>query len=179
MILLGLFALLAAGWYLLTATNGSQISVSSDNYGDNVTSENAPPITQHIDPSKPSTWPSGDRIWDVCRAIAYAEGYNVSGSVPAVLNNPGDISDGKSTYGSEHHSGSDVTKFPDAPTGWQWLYTKIQNAVTGQSHVYLPTMSWYDIGAKWAPPNADQWAENVASKLGVDPGDTFSDYILG
>jgi len=29
-----------------------------------------------------ATWPTGDKIWDVCRAIAIAEGANVAGSNP-------------------------------------------------------------------------------------------------
>src|SRR5258708_26462293 len=78
-----------------------------------------------------STWPSGDRVWNVCRAIARAEGANIEGSNPDRLNNPGDISDGGLTYGFEWHSGSSVTKFPDKQTGWQWLYSKISNAAAG------------------------------------------------
>lgn len=172
-------ALLLLVAYALTSfvpSEGFGLFAVSD--GDSVTQETAPVITQHIVSNDERTWPSGDRIWDCCRAIAHAEGYNVPNSVPARLNNPGDISDGANTFGSEFHSGSSVTTFPNATVGWQWLYTKIQNAVTGQSHVYLPTMSWYEIGAKWAPPNADAWAENVAAYLGVDPGDAIQDYIL-
>src|SRR6266403_1907032 len=60
----------------------------------------------------PATWPSGDRVWNVCRAIAHAEGADVEGSNPDRLNNPGDISDGALTYGFEFHSGSSLTTFP-------------------------------------------------------------------
>src|ERR1035438_8484085 len=42
----------------------------------------------------PSTWPTGDEFWNVCWAIAYAEGAQIAGSVPDRCNNPGDISDG-------------------------------------------------------------------------------------
>ena len=41
----------------------------------------------------PATWPTGDRSWDLARAIAQTEGASIAGSVPDRLNNPGDISD--------------------------------------------------------------------------------------
>lgn len=136
-----------------------------------------PPIPQHIVSTAPSTWPTGDKLWDCCRAIAYAEGYNVANAVPARLNNPGDLSDGAAMYGSEPHSGSSVTTFPDAVTGWTWLYAKLQNIAAGRSAVYDASMSWREIGAKWAPPNAEVWATNVAARLGVDPDSSLGDYV--
>jgi hypothetical protein len=136
---------------------------------------------QTIIPTNPSTWPSGDKLWNVARAIAHAEGYDVlvngQPSNPARLNNPGDISDGVMTYGSEFHSGSNITKFPDAATGWAWLYGKLNNIKQGNSTVYDPSYSWREIGAKWAPPNAEVWAANVANYLGVDPDSAFGDYV--
>lgn len=167
--------ILTALWLFMDSSNGTTVFQTSD--GDNVTSNDSPTVPQHIVPTDPRTWPSGDRIWDCCRAIAIAEGYNIAGSVPAIFNNPGDLSDGKDTYGSQFHSGSNVTTFPDATTGWSWLYTKLNNAVNGVSKVYNVSMSWREIGAKWAPPNADVWAQNVAGSLGVDPDSSLGDYV--
>lgn len=130
-----------------------------------------------INPTDPTTWPQGDKLWDCCRAIAYAEGYNVAGSVPARLNNPGDLSDGMNVYGSEFHSGSNVTTFPNASVGWQWLYDKLHNIVVGNSSVYDASMSWYEIGQQWAQPNWQVWGDNVASRLGVDPNSSLADYV--
>jgi hypothetical protein len=128
--------------------------------------------------SDQSTWPTGDKIWDVCRAIAIAEGANVSGSNPDRLNNPGDISDGSLTYGFEVHSGSSVTKFPDKNTGWLELYTKIQNAfVTGSSLVYSPDMTWTQFSQKYAG-DSQAWLNNVVSELGVLPDNRVGDYFL-
>jgi hypothetical protein len=131
----------------------------------------------------PSTWPTGDRIWDIAQAIAHAEGANVEGSNPDVLNNPGDISDGASTYGAEFHSGSNVTHFPDKKTGWQWLYNKLQNIDQGGSHVYSRDMSWEEIAhdpatgaTRWAG-DWQNWSRNVAAALGVDPTSTFGEYV--
>lgn len=162
-------------------SNAMASAVTGDNSdGDNVENDKETPvIPQHIEPTNVATWPNGDRIWDCCRAIAYAEGYNVAGSNPARLNNPGDLSDGMDTFGSEFHSGSNITKFPTATTGWSWLYAKLKRAAYGQSQVYDPSMSWREIGAIWAPPNAEVWAANVARNLGVDPDTSLGDYVNG
>lgn len=124
----------------------------------------------------PASWPTGDKIWDVARAIAMAEGYNVPGAVPFVLNNPGDISDGKDTYGAQFHSGSNVTHFPDPHTGWTWLYNKLSNAAQGRSHVYSPDMTWTQFAQKWAG-DWQNWLNNVTRALGVDPESTFGEYM--
>jgi hypothetical protein len=176
-VLIAIAFLLITGYGILTGATQSILgSVSS---GDNLSLSvsQVPSVPTSIHPSDTSSWPNGDRIWDCCRAIAIAEGYNVPGSNPANLNNPGDISDGASVYGSEFHSGSSITKFPDAQTGWKWLYAKLTNILNGTSTVYDASYSWREIGAKWAPPNAEVWASNVSSVLGVDADSSISDYI--
>jgi hypothetical protein len=126
----------------------------------------------------PATWPTGDKVWDVCRAIAIAEGANIAGSNPDKLNNPGDISDGSLTYGFELHSGSSVTKFPDKSTGWNWLYAKIQNAlVNGSSQIYSPDMTWTQLAQKYSG-DWQKWVNNVTSQLGVSPDSRSGDYFL-
>jgi hypothetical protein len=127
--------------------------------------------------SDQGTWPSGDQLWQIAQAIALAEGYNRgSGYVPYDLNNPGDISDGAATYGSQPHSGSNVTTFPTAEIGWQWLYNKLNTISTGGSSVYQPTMTWQQIAALWAG-DSGAWVNNVTSNLGVDPTSAFEDYL--
>lgn len=126
-----------------------------------------------------NSWPGSDRIWEICSAIATAEGFNGGpGVVPFDLNNPGDLSDGRGEFGSQHHSGSDVTTFPTAELGWQWLYNKIQNIVTGGSSVYPQTLSWSGVAQKWAGDSA-AWLHNVTGYLGVDPNSTPADYVNG
>lgn len=126
----------------------------------------------------PSTWPGdeSDPIWKCCHAIAYAEGYNVAGSNPFRENNPGDISDFASTFGSEQHSGSAVTDFPDASTGWQDLFNKVSTIVNGGSSVYSPNMTWTQIAQKWAG-NWQAWVNNVTRYCGVNPSDRFGDFF--
>lgn len=127
-----------------------------------------------------TTWPSGNAVWSICRAIAHAEGYNVGGSVPFRLNNPGDISDGGPTvsgpYPAEPHSGSQVTVFPDAKTGWNYLYKKISNHVNGKSAVFPATMTILQFAKKYAG-DWSNWCNNVCEYLQVDSSSTFSDYV--
>lgn len=177
--IIALLILTLIAYGLLEAEPTATQKVTSSTDGDNVTlnTRSVPVIPQHVT-SDPSTWPTGDRIWDIARAIAIAEGYNVDGSNPSRLNNPGDISDGAATYGSEFHSGSNVTKFPDAITGWTWLYAKLKNIATGGSSVYSPSMSWSEIASHWAA-NSDVWASNVSNALGVDVNSSFNDYVNG
>lgn len=124
----------------------------------------------------PQTWPSGDRIYLICHAIAYAEGANVAGSNPDLYNNPGDISDGLMTFGADFHSGSMITRFPDKATGWQWLHDKIATIAAGKSLVYAANSPWRVIAKKWAA-NSDAWLTNVTNTLGVSPDSTLSDYL--
>lgn len=123
-----------------------------------------------------STWPSGDRVWNACRAIARAEGANVEGSNPDRLNNPGDISDGGLTYGFEFHSGSSITKFPDKETGWQSLYNKFSNIVAGKSRSYSPSMTWTQLAKVWAG-NWQPWVTTMTGSLGVSPDETVGSYF--
>jgi hypothetical protein len=124
----------------------------------------------------PNTWPSGDRIWLICHAIATAEGANIAGSNPDRLNNPGDISDHALQYGSELHSGSLITRFPDKLTGWNALHDKISNIAAGNSKVYSATDSWETFASKYAG-NSSAWLANVTQILGVDPNSTLADYV--
>jgi len=131
----------------------------------------------------PGTWPSGDLVWNVCRAIALAEGANVAGDAPDRYNNPGDLS-----RGDEHgQQVSGYVQLPDGETlivftkkegGWQALYEKIANIARGTSSAYSPTMTWTQIAQKYAG-NWTAWVSNVTRSLGVQPTDVFADYFTG
>lgn len=124
----------------------------------------------------PTTWPTGDKIWNIARAIAIAEGANIAGSNPDRLNNPGDISDGAVVFNQEFHSGSHITHFPTKETGWKWLYDKLQNIALGKSHVFFPTMTWTQFAQKWAG-DWQNWLNNITRELSVSPDSTFKDYL--
>lgn len=136
--------------------------------------------TQEIT-TDPATWPSGDKIWDICRAIARAEGYNTNGAA-FNLNNPGDLSPGDehgyTTNGAaEWHGGSYIIHFATAADGWNACYTKVSNIVNGKSKVYGQNWTVAQISQKWAG-NYSAWANNVGSALNIDPNNYgFSDYV--
>lgn len=127
-----------------------------------------------IVPTDRDTWPAGDAIWDVARAIAKQEGYGVSMlNAPTRNNNPGDISDGFDKFGGEALD-SKITRFPDPETGWNWLYSKLKNIRDGRSGVYSNNLTWQQFGAKWA---ADpHWPNGVTKTLGVNLSDRVGDY---
>ena len=129
----------------------------------------------------PSTWPSGDKVWDVCRAIAIAEGADQEGSAPDRYNNPGDLS-----KGDEHGQavagyvklpdGENLIEFQSKEGGWQALYTKINNIRLGISLTFRPSYTWTEIAGKYAG-NSQAWVTNVTAQLGVSPSDTFGSYF--
>lgn len=179
--------------FLILAQQGADASTSPDQSGgtgtapapsgnsgtggiDNVPDPGSPSIADLHLTNDPNTWPTGDRVWDVCRAIAYAEGAHIAGSVPDRFNNPGDISDGAKQFSQTFTFGSNVTMFPDKATGWQWLYSKVFNMASGQSSVFRPDMTWTQVAQKWAG-NWQNWVNNVTAHLGVSPNSTVNDYI--
>ena len=131
--------------------------------------------------SDPSTWPAGDPIWNVCQAIAFAEGANQAGDAPDRYNNPGDLS-----KGDEHGQAvSGYIRLPDGEqeiyfanklAGWTALYRKIQHIVEGKSRVFSPTMTWRQVSKIYAGDSTD-WVKNVTDRLGVDPDLVFADYF--
>jgi len=133
--------------------------------------------------NNPATWPAGDKVWDVCRAIALAEGANVPGSAPDRYNNPGDLS-----RGDEHGQqvigyvtlpdGEVEINFASKEAGWSALYTKMANAAQGLSSVYTPDMSWRQIAQEYAG-NSAAWLANVTRTLGVNPDSRYGDFFLG
>ncbi len=128
-----------------------------------------------IDPSDRSTWPAGDRVWQLAQAIAVAEGYGASDTNgPTRNHNPGDISDGAATFGNDPAiKDSRVTTFPDDATGWKWLYHKLENILAGGSKVYSPSMTFLQFAQKYAGDSAN-WVRNVTNDLSVDQNQTLS-----
>jgi hypothetical protein len=123
-----------------------------------------------------STWPTGDKYWEVCQAIAIAEGYHKPNSNPWKLCNPGDISDGFGLYGGEPHFGSRITRFPSQEFGWKWLYNKIVRIDRNLSEVFHRTMTWEEIAKEYAG-DWQHWLANVTCELGVDESAIFGDFF--
>lgn len=178
--------------YLLAQANPSSITDSgtiNDIQPANVDSQPAPaPVTPTgtiIDPYDRNTWPAGDRLWDVCRAIATAEGYGIPGALPTRCKNPGDMGLGDRGYGTANESdpNNHITVFGSDEDGWNALRRQMELIESGASSVYSPAMTWVQIAQKWAAscranPGCG-WLRTVCNELGVDPGSKFSEYIYG
>jgi hypothetical protein len=139
-------------------------------------------VTGAVITNDQSTWPGGDPVWNICAAVALAEGYNLgAGCAPYDLNNPGDLSPGdesgqRTCGGPQTHDGSSIIMFCTSEGGWTALYNKFQNIINGNSSVYLSTWTWTQIAQKYAG-NWQPWVNNVTSYLGVDPSSTPAQYV--
>lgn len=138
--------------------------------------------------SDPATYPGAtflypnDKVWNICTAVAMAEGYNLgTGSAPYDLNNPGDLSpgdeNGQATIGSgEYHGGSTIIHFATCEGGFIALYDKFNRIVSGGSSVFPANWTWTQVAAKYAG-NWQSWLNNVTGYLGVDPNSTPAQYV--
>jgi hypothetical protein len=203
LIVLGLLALgYATGSSTATAAAGSPAMGPDDDSGEIDVSAGSPDAAQatsgtgyNSDSSltgapitnDPSTWPgvslgyANGNVWNICAAVALAEGYNGGpGVAPYDLNDPGDLSPGdeagQATAGApQAHGGSEIIFFATAEGGWIALYHKFLNIVTGNSTVYPKTLTWAQV-AKIYAGNSAAWLNNVTSYLGVDSTSTPAQY---
>jgi hypothetical protein len=177
---------------------GSQLAISAASSGSGSQGDNAPQtsgnnsgvsvynsdasLTGSLITNDTSTWPGSDKLWNVCAAIALAEGYNLGpGTAPYDLNNPGDLSPGdeggEQTCGTpQFHDGSAIIAFCTAEGGWEALYYKFNNIVGGRSTIYPASYTWTQVAQKYAG-NSSAWVSNVTSYLGVDPSSTPAQYV--
>jgi hypothetical protein len=129
-----------------------------------------------IIPSDKSTWPSGDKLWDFCRAIAAAEGYGAdSHNVPTSHHNPGDLSPQDTGHGGEFHDGSTVSQLPDDDFGWQLLRLKLENIFAGKSKTYSPQMTFVQFAHIYAG-DWKNWVANVCRELKVKKDTRLSEW---
>lgn len=106
-------------------------------------------------------------------AIANAEGFFASDTVPVRANNPGDLKLGPPTLGS-----TGITVFDSAAAGWAALKRQLGLIVTGSSKVYHLDMSIADMAASWTATEQSAWASNVARYLGVTTDTRLVDLLL-
>jgi len=105
------------------------------------------------------------RITRLAEAIAYAEGFYIDGSRPQRNNNPGDLTSplGFSFIG---HDGIYVI-FSTLNDGWKALYKQVELMLTNRSGVYSNNMTILDVARRYTTTQQEEWANNVASRLGV------------
>jgi len=126
---------------------------------------NAETVMGKIISNDRTTWPSGDKVWALCQAIAIAEGYPIRGSVPNIYHNPGDLSPGDTPgFIGDEHSGSIVSMLPDDETGWSFLRAKIKRIAEGRSSAYPLSMSFNEMAQKYAG-DWRNWVNNVVNDL--------------
>jgi hypothetical protein len=137
--------------------------------------------------SDPSTWPGAQpaypngSVWDICTAVALAEGFNGGdGVAPYDLNNPGDLSPGDESGQAvagppQNHDGSEIIDFATVEGGFSALYVKFFNIASGNSKVYPKTLTWTQVGAIYAGDSGN-WVKNVTNYLGVNPLSTPAQY---
>lgn len=113
-------------------------------------------------------------------AIAFAEGFYIPGTIPYRANNPGDLTAGDVGDTGQYiiaAGGIKIIAYPDANTGWNALYTKLQHIVDGLSHSYNPNMTLSQFARTYSGSSDGSWLNNVISKLGVDSNTSIGDIL--
>jgi len=144
LLLIGFLA--AAGYIVYLSTSGG---------GSSMDASGVDPITQKL-----------------AQAIAFAEGFYIPGSRAARNHNPGDMTQDLIGRGVGM-DGSFIIYQNDAD-GWANLYAQVSSWLNGSSAHADKSFSIADISQFYTTPGTtgqDQinWANNVASQLGVDP----------
>lgn len=196
----GIFIALVIALLAIGYTTGGAVAITQQQLPDDLGTTTGTPnqtgtfmyasdgsLTGNSITNNPLTWPGASsaypngKLWDICTAVAMAEGYNQGvGTAPYDLNNPGDLSpgdeNGQSTCGQpQTHGGSAIILFCTAENGFIALYDKFANIVAGRSTVYSKTATWTQVAQKYAG-NSAAWLVNVTNYLGVDIGSTPADY---
>ncbi len=107
----------------------------------------------------------------IAKAIMEFEGY-FEGSVSWKNNNPGNLK----FAGQAGATGADSQGhaiFSDFQVGYRALINQIRSMASGQSSLYPAGWSLYQVFARYAEANSREYAEFVASRLGVSPNMTL------
>jgi len=115
----------------------------------------------------------------MAQAIAAAEGFGgmesdgVTPNVPTRNNNPGDL---EADFGWGKDAAGHAI-FPDAQTGWTYLIRQVRLMLTGRSKIYNQNWTFSQVATEYTGnDNADAWARNVTSALGIYPSTTLAEY---
>jgi hypothetical protein len=107
---------------------------------------------------------SGAVVSKIAEAIAFAEGYFVSGSRPRRNNNPGDLE--RDVTGKGIGRDGPYIRYATAQDGREALEHQVRLMFAG-SHVYDPSMTIAEVARHYTATEPAIWALNVASRLGV------------
>jgi hypothetical protein len=106
-------------------------------------------------------------ISKIADAIAFAEGYFVSGSRPRRNNNPGDLERDLTGKAAGWDGPYVIYRTPE--DGREALEHLVRLMFSG-SHIYKPSMTIAEIARHYTSTDPEIWARNVASHLGVSAG---------
>lgn len=117
----------------------------------------------------------------VADAIQQFEGWS-TGSRSYRNNNPGNIKASSATWqGQVAVDSHGFAVFDTYENGRRALLIMLNNAATGASSVYSPSMSLYDFFSKYAPSSdnnePNRYAEFVANQVGVSPSDPINQLV--
>lgn len=124
------------------------------------------------------------RAETLARAIAKAEGFGIAGALPTRINNPGDMELGDRGWGTEaaktiYEKASWDATFDDKADGCSALWRECFAILSGASHDYEPTMTFFQLAQEWTggdKPSA--WAAIVCGELGTEPEMTLETFLV-
>lgn len=105
----------------------------------------------------------------LAKAIAFAEGFYVSGSRPARNHNPGDMT--ADLVGKAVGKDGAFVVYANDADGWANLYAQVNHWLNGTSAHAGPDSTIADLSSFYTTTQQAAWAKNVAGHLGV-PEDT-------
>lgn len=104
-------------------------------------------------------------IKKIAEAIAFAEGFYVSGSRPARNHNPGDMT--ADLIGKSVGMDGPFVVYASDDDGWANLYKQVNLWIDGGSSHATADSSISDISQFYTATDQTAWATNVANHLGV------------
>jgi hypothetical protein len=111
---------------------------------------------------------ASDRVQDLTRAIARAEGFYVKGTLPNRNHNPGDLRAVRVRFSGQ--IGTDrrgYAIFRNDRAGFAALTHQLEKIMAGESRNYTVNMTIKQLGRKYAESSV--WARTVSRILGVTP----------
>ena len=103
------------------------------------------------------------KVQRFAQAIARQEGFYVTGAIPQIANNPGDLK----IAGLPTLAGTSITRFSSIDAGWNALYRQLHLILTGASSYYTLDMTIEEMARVWTATEQAAWSANVARQLGV------------
>lgn len=104
-------------------------------------------------------------VQKIAQAIAFAEGFYVSGSRPARDHNPGDMT--QDLIGKSVGMDGPFVVYASDDDGWANLYAQIEKWLQGNSSHATADSTITDIAGFYTATDQTAWATNVANHLGV------------